>query len=163
MRKGQFDVSLLDPDEAAPRSEHSRSRGPLFRLRVRVEPSPGCRRWQAGEADFSRACHDGGPLQHIAQFPHVARPIMLLENFQYFIVETCDARAMLFVKTLQHGVGNQWNIFLALAQGRNDNLEDAQTVEEVLAEVRSQFPAGRRQHPHVYWNLVPAAQPANPQ
>ena len=70
---------------------------------------------------------------------------------------------MFLVQILQHDIGDQRNIFLALAQWRNYDLEYAQPIVEFFSQMRSDFLTGRGKYPNVHCDFVFTAKPPHPQ
>src|ERR1039458_4596097 len=69
--EGEFNVSLLEFREWLAWLEHDRALiagcGPWLRAGADSES----RRRKVSQPDQTLACHDGGSLQHVAQFPHI--------------------------------------------------------------------------------------------
>ena len=115
------------------------------------------------QPDHTRAGHDGGALQNVAQFPHITGPIVPMKKIQHFDIDPCNARAVFLVQILQHGFGDRRDIFLMFAQRRNHDLEYAQPIVKFFAQMRSEFLTGRGKHPNVYRDFLLAAKASHAQ
>jgi hypothetical protein len=112
------------------------------------------------QPDRTLACHDGGPLQNVAQLPHITGPIIPMKQIQHFGIDPGDARAVFLVQILQHDIGDRRDIFFMFAQRRNYDLEYAQPIVELFAQMRSEFLTGGGKYPGVHRDFVLTAQAA---
>ena len=80
-----------------------------------------------------RAEHTG-PLDDVLEFAHVARPAVLQKQLPGLIGQAVDRLAHLGGDAGDEMVGEQEDVVAALAQGRQDDVDDAQAEIEVLTE-----------------------------
>src|SRR5207245_3003770 len=84
------------------------------------------------EATFTQ---DGGPLEHVAQLAHVARPVVRDQRGLRLFGQAGGGTDERACEVLQEGVGEQGDVALPFAQRWDPDLEHVQPVIEVLAEL----------------------------
>ena len=122
-----------------------------------------CNRQVLGR-DEAAVGEDRGPLEHVAQLPHVARPAVREQRRLGLVGDAgrCAAeRAAEFIEELR---GERDDVFGSLPQRRQVDVEHLQAVEQVLAEVAAlhggaQVAIGRGNDPHVRLHRSGAAEP----
>src|SRR5215831_3458219 len=87
-----------------------------------------------------------GSLHNIAKFTNVARPGVCHQHLHCIVAQSFDLGIMFSVEFTDEVLSQQWNVFLAFAQGRQNNRKNGQAIVEVLAE----FSVGNR----IPWFLV---------
>src|SRR6187402_23805 len=80
---------------------------------------------------------DHDALDEIAQFTHVAGPLVLLENFNCVIRNLHAWATVLTTELVEELLHEGRNIFATIAQWRNEERDDVETIEEIFAEVSS--------------------------
>jgi hypothetical protein len=70
---------------------------------------------------------------------------------------------MFLVQILQHEIGDRRDIFFVITQRRNYDLEDAQPIIQLFAQMRFEFLTGSGKNPGVYRDFVFAAEPPHSQ
>src|ERR1019366_3848426 len=108
----------------------------------------------------SFACQNHGALQHVAQFAHIPRPAVPLERFHHLRGDLRHLASVLAVHIPDQRFHHGGDVFLALAQRRQMNVEYVQAVEEVLAQMSAGYRFLRhlvsgRNHPHIHLKLRP--------
>ena len=73
---------------------------------------------------------------HVLQLAHVARPRVLLEDLIRLGRETRDLFAHLFAVAIDEEFGEQAEIVAAIAERRQFDAHDVDTVIQILAELR---------------------------
>ncbi len=102
--------------------------------------------------DAGTAGEDEGPLHHVAQLTHIAGPVVGQQGPQRLGREH---RHRPVAGTPPGEMGDQrGNVLAPLAQGRHGDLEGADAVVEIRAELAfahhaRQIPVGGEHHPHV--------------
>src|SRR5678816_2341844 len=97
---------------------------------------------------------DCGPFQHIAKLSHVAGPLVLEKRGSCLARQFSGWSSKGPADFLQKGVAQGNDVRGTIAQRRNLDVEDAETVEQVLAKAAAlhRFPqvaVGRGDHPDV--------------
>ena len=100
------------------------------RSRARLRGGEGSRR----QAQLSACREDGRTLQDVVQLPHIAGPGIGLQLGPHRRGQLDGGTAVLPGEALQEGFGQIGDVSRPLPQGRDVNGEDAQPVEQVLAE-----------------------------
>src|ERR1035437_3976425 len=129
-----------------------------------VAVRPRNRNRQTGRRDRRAFLQDHGPLDGVAQFANVARPIVRDQQLRRGIGDILDIAFELAIVVLDEKLGHRHDVFRALAQGRNQNLDDVQPEIEILAEPAfldglAQILVGGRNHPQIEVNILQPAQP----
>ena len=98
----------------------------------------------------------------VAQLAHVAGPAVAPQRRAGLGIERLAAAAVLLRELGHEVIGEQRHVFIARAQRRHEDRDDAQPEIEVLAEparldLGGKLLVGRRQHPHVDSHARPAA------
>src|ERR1035441_9837254 len=105
--EGEFNVSLLEFREWLAWLEHDRALiagcGPWLRAGADSES----RRRKVSQPDQTLACHDGGSLQHVAQFPHITGPIIAMKQIHHFGIHPGYARRVFLVQVSQHALRSE--------------------------------------------------------
>src|ERR1019366_1169055 len=130
-----------------------------------VAVGPCNRNRQARRRDRGAFLQDHGPLDSVAQLANVARPIVRDQQFGRGIGDTLDTAFELAIVVVDEEGGHRQDVFGALAQGRNQNLDYVQPEIEILAEGAfldglSQVLVGGRNHPQIQVNILQPAQAA---
>ena len=108
--------------------------------------------------------HDDGAADVVFQLPHIARPGIAVQGAQGLLIQRQPGLALLFGELLQEKLRQQTDVPLPIAQGRQDDLHHCQAIKQVLAErsrqhAFAQIRVGRRHHPGVNRDGLPAAHP----
>lgn len=109
-------------------------------------------------ADQPRGGKISGKLQNIAQFPHVARPVVLPQALRG-VHRQMKIPAQFVGQLVQNGLGQDGDIARALPQGRDPDGKGVQTVVQVFAEfaaadVFRQVGIAGCDDPHVHLRLL---------
>ena len=121
----EFDVGFFGMREWLARLKHQTALavGRFWRVQTGSHIEAGRR--QVIEPDRADIRDDYGPLDHIAQFPYVAGPVVRTKQVKNFRIQTRNAGVVLLVQSLDHDLRNERNIFLSLAKRRKHDLENA--------------------------------------
>src|ERR1019366_4613147 len=102
-------------------------------------------------------CQHHGALNHVFQFAHIARPVILQQRTQGF-GSYAQRQALIFFGKLGNEVLHEHrNVILALAQRRQVNGDHVETVEQIVAELAVLYllleidvSGGDNAHVHLY-------------
>ena len=108
--------------------------------------------------------HKRHPLQHIAQFAHIARPGVVGHQPGRTVAEATKLFPPGPGKLGDHTLGQRQNILAPLAQRRNRDPPHIQPIIQILAEpaplhFARQIQIGRANQPQIHRNLAQAADP----
>jgi len=87
------------------------------------------------DAEFLFGGHGDGALDGVLKDADVAGPVVPFHGFEALGREPDDVLTHLHGKLLEEVIGEQDDVFSAVAQGRNLDGDDAEAVVEVLAEL----------------------------
>ena len=109
---------------------------------------------QIGGRDHIAWHHDHQPLDDVAQLAHVTRPAVLLNRAHGTRLEAFDAPAVLARELRHEVICEPRDVFLPLAQRRNEDRNDVETKVQIVSEpsgpdLRLEIFVGRRQHARV--------------
>ena len=108
---------------------HAHGHGGIVPLRL-----PGHLDGQVGGANVIRFLQDHGALHGVLQFAHISRPIVLQQQVAGLLRDAFHRLAKTEIVTLDEEFDERENILLAMPQGRNEDGDDAEPVEQVLAK-----------------------------
>src|SRR5262252_9275803 len=128
----------------------------LFEVHV-FEPRRAVRRLieaQVAGLDDRPLRHQDGAFDGVVQLAHVAGPGVLRKRVYRRRVERSDEFAIVLGVQLQKMIGEQWDVFPAVAQRRYADFDRVQAEEQVLAEAAGgdlgvEVGVGGRDDPHV--------------
>src|SRR5207249_21197 len=108
---------------------------------------------------------DQSPFDHVAQLTHIPRPIPCLKRLQGVGIDGRDALLELAVERLAEVVGEERQVALDLAQGRQGHGGDGDAVVQIGSErtrfhLLLQVAVGRRDEAQRDFDFVGAAEPA---
>ena len=106
-------------------------------------------------ADGRPGAEHAGPLDHVFEFAHVARPAVLEQQLPGLVGQAVDGLAHLGGNAGDEVVGEQEDVVAALTQGRQDDVDHPQAEIQVLAEGAAahlflEVHVGGGDHPHVH-------------
>ena len=78
---------------------------------------------------------DQDAFDQIAQLANVARPMVLLEGGEGVVGHINVGATVLRAKLLEEFLDEKRDVFLAVAQWRNEKRDDVQAIEEIFAKV----------------------------
>src|SRR5665213_55190 len=102
-------------------------------------------------------------FDYIPKFPSISGPFIRLEDIQYLGIYTCHKSSMLLVQGLNHNLSEERYVFHPCTKGREEDLKNAQSIEDVVPQVGLSRLAGCGQQPHIDGQLVTATQAAHAQ
>ena len=79
-------------------------------------------------------CHVHGALNDVSQFPHVSRPVILLQMLLGIAGKSWNTHAHLLVQPFEKAVRQKRDVLLALPERRHPNIDDIQPVLKILTE-----------------------------
>ena len=114
--------------------------------------------------DQGRLLQNHGPLDGVAQFAHVAGPVVRKQQLGRVVADPFDAALEFAVVMVDEETRHRHNIFAPLAQRRNQNLDHVEAEIKVLPEGAfldrfAQVLVGGRHHPQIQLDVLQAAQP----
>src|SRR5437588_9009861 len=84
--------------------------------------------------DPAAACDDYRPLNHVAQFADIPRPWMSIEQRARRIADAFDVHLVLPAKLADEMLREEGNVFGALIERRQRQLEYVEPIEQIFAE-----------------------------
>ena len=88
---------------------------------------------KVGRKDLRVLADDDKPFDQVFQFAGISGPAVAQEDIQYGFRQSAPA-LVFFIEAVQEIDGHRYDLFVALAQRRDADLEDAEAVVEVFAE-----------------------------
>ena len=85
--------------------------------------------------DRRAARHDHGPLDSVLQLAHVAGPVVAHDPVPGRVLESGDRLAVLLGEAPEELVGEELDVVRSLAQWRQIDLHDSETIVQVLAQL----------------------------
>ena len=126
------------------------------------------RLWQAqrGSGDLALGVEQRQAFHEIGQLTHVARPRVAQQRGARLLAQTALADAIVRARPLEEVIGQLHDVRAALAQRRQRQRDDGESVIEILAEAApanrlAEVLVGRRDEPHVDGLVARAAEPAH--
>ena len=89
-------------------------------------------RGQMLRLDDGAAADDHGALQSVAHLTDISRPVIFLEFFQDLVADGGGTALVFGGHLCEQRLGQLHHVFLVVAQGRHVNVEDVQTVIQVI-------------------------------
>ncbi|SPE33762.1 hypothetical protein SBA2_800020 [Acidobacteriia bacterium SbA2] len=113
-------------------------------------------------ADVIGVLENHGPLHGVFQFPNVSGPVVSQQQVTSFLGDAPNALSKPEVITLDEEVNERKHVFLPVSQGRHEDWDDAETVEEVLAEAALldglfEIAVRSRDDPHIHADVLHSA------
>src|SRR5437667_376891 len=129
---------------------------------TQLEPRRHVRR-QVLRTDGVASSQDGRALEGVLQLSHVPWPRVAEEAFES-LGRQAEPAAELACRPREEMLGQRGNVLAAVAKGREDDLDDVEAIEEVLAEApladqRREVTVGGRDHAHVDGRGLRRAEP----
>src|SRR5260370_25741436 len=78
---------------------------------------------------------DDGPLNYILKFTNVPWPVVLLEQFESFSIESFKLLSRFFPVAIDKILDQQWDVLCSFSQRRHVNRHDVEPVQEILPEL----------------------------
>src|SRR5262245_1953313 len=127
---------------------------PRGRGRLGARGAAGHGRGKVAPRDRTSVAEQDRALDAVAQLPDVSGPRVREEPFPGVAREPSGGTPHAPAEVLEERLGQEEDVLGALAKGRDVDLEDVQSVEEVLAELpagdaRAEIAVRRRDHAHV--------------
>ena len=159
MLQSDFDQHFFRFRDRHSRFQRHRRAGGNQRLRATGKPA---RKMLRQDAPFARQNH--GPLHHVAQFPHVTRPVVPLQQLNRLRRHFCNPAAVLAVECGQLPLRQAANIPAPLAQRGQRNFKHGDAEIEIFPKrpvlnCRMQIPVRGNQNPHIQCDFADRSQP----